>query len=257
MKRRSFIKSSALLAGSAAVTIPATASVNADVKQKCIYEWKVYHLSGTGNAKGQLMSFFKEALIPFLNKRNCSLAAFNDYSLEEPAKLYVLTAYPDSKAYFDVRAEMMTDNDFLAASKKYDSIPAAGALYDRYETFVLEAFDRYPNVIFQNDKKGLFELRLYESASEDAGRRKIKMFNNEEIDLFLKVGLNPVFFGKIIGGQHMPALLYMVGFKDMADRDATWGVFGGHPDWKAMSSKAEYADTVSRIQRIFLTPELI
>ena len=46
------------------------------------------------------------------------------------------------------------------------------------------------------------------------------MFNNEEIAFFLKVGLQPVFFGKILAGQYMPALTYMVGFKDMADRDA-------------------------------------
>jgi hypothetical protein len=45
-----------------------------------------------------------------------------------------------------------------------------------------------------------------------------------------------------------------VGFKDMADRDATWSKFGSSEEWKVMSSKTEYADTVSNIRRIFLTP---
>jgi hypothetical protein len=46
----------------------------------------------------------------------------------------------------------------------------------------------------------------------------------------------------------------MVGFKDMADRDATWKKFGSHEDWNAMRVKPEYADTVSNIHKIFLTP---
>jgi hypothetical protein len=80
------------------------------------------------------------------------------------------------------------------------------------------------------------------------------MFNNEEIPVFLKVGLMPVFFGKIMAGQYMPALMYMLGFKDMAERDAAWGRFSENEDWIVMRDKPEYADTVSNIQRVFLTP---
>ena len=80
------------------------------------------------------------------------------------------------------------------------------------------------------------------------------MFNKEEIAVFLKVGLKPVFFGKIIAGQYMPGLLYMLGFKDMAERDATWSRFSENEDWKIMRDKPEYADTVSNIQKTFLLP---
>jgi len=40
----------------------------------------------------------------------------------------------------------------------------------------------------------------------------------------------------------------------MADRDASWSRFGGHEEWKRMSAKPEYANTVSNIHKIFLTP---
>jgi hypothetical protein len=46
----------------------------------------------------------------------------------------------------------------------------------------------------------------------------------------------------------------MVGFRDMAERDANWSKFGSSEEWKKMSSKPEYADTVSNIHKIFLTP---
>jgi hypothetical protein len=148
----------------------------------------------------------------------------------------------------------LTDPGFTEASRAYNSIPASEAVYNRYESFLLEAFDKMPSLARPAEKKGLFELRIYESASEDAGRRKISMFNNEELALFLKVGLHPVFFGRILAGGYMPALMYMVGFKDMADRDAAWGRFGAHEEWNTMRVKPEYADTVSNIHKIFLTP---
>ncbi len=254
MKRRSFLKNSAMAAGAASLAIPAMGSTNAAPGAKSIFELRIYHISRAGNAKNNLENYIKSAIIPFVNKRNVKLCAFNEYSLEEPAKLYILLAYPDQAAYFATQAEMATDESFLKASESYNKIAAADAVYSRYETFLLDAFDAFPALIVPDEKKGLFELRIYESASEDAGRRKILMFNSEEIALFLKVGLQPLFFGKILAGEYMPALIYMVGFKDMADRDATWSKFGSSNEWKVMSSKPEYADTVSNIRRIFLTP---
>src|SRR5512133_1711733 len=255
MKRRTFLRNSAIMAGSAAIVPGVSASAGVMQSERSIMEWRVYNISRNGNARSQLIKYFTDALVPFLKKRNAVFAAFKDYSLEEPAKLYVLISWPDNATWFRAQTELLTDQEYIKASQSYNSIPASGAVYNRYETFLLEAFEKFPKTSFQDDKKGLFELRLYESASEDAGRRKIAMFNNEEIDLFLKVGLMPVFFGRIVAGEYMPALLYMVGFKDMADRDATWAKFGGSESWKTMSAKQEYADTVSNIQRRFLLLE--
>ncbi len=254
MKRRSFLKNSAMAAGAASLAIPAIGGESAAPDGKSIFELRIYHISRAGNAKSKLEQYIKDALIPFLNKRNVKLCAFNEYSLEEPAKLYILLAYPDQGTYFRTQAEMATDEVYLKAADSYNNITAQDAVYTRYETFLLDAFDALPSLTVPAEKKGLFELRIYESASEDAGRRKILMFNKEEIALFLKVGLQPVFFGKILAGEYMPALIYMIGFRDMAERDANWGKFGSSDEWKKMSSKAEYADTVSNIRKIFLTP---
>jgi hypothetical protein len=254
MKRRSFLKNSAMAAGTVSLVMPVMSSHNSGNPEKGLFELRVYHFSRMANAKGLLEQFFKDALIPFLNKHDVKFASFNEYSLEEPAKLYVLLAYPDASAYFTVQSELLTDATLLEASKSYNSIPASGAIFSRYESFLLEAFDKFPALSIPTEKKELFELRIYESASEEAGRRKVAMFNNEEIALFLKTGLQPVFFGKILAGQYMPALIYMVGFMDMADRDATWSKFSSSAEWKTLSAKSEYANTVSNIHRIFLTP---
>ncbi len=253
MKRRSFLKNSTLAAGTA-LSFPAMGMRDPAIKTRSLFELCVYHISRAANAKNRLEQYFTDALIPYLGRHNVKFGAYNEYSLEEPVKLYTLLAYPDASAYLSTQAGLLTDPAFLKASEAYNHIPASEAVYHRYETFLLEAFETIPAVIIPSEKKNLFELRIYESANEDAGRRKIAMFDKEEIALFLKVGLNPVFFGKILAGQYMPALTYMVGFKDMADRDASWSKFGSHEDWKRMSAKPEYADIVSNIHKIFLTP---
>ncbi|MFT7019162.1 MAG: hypothetical protein ACJASO_001342 [Cyclobacteriaceae bacterium] len=46
----------------------------------------------------------------------------------------------------------------------------------------------------------------------------------------------------------------MAHFKDMDTRDKNWKAFAEHPDWNTMRIKEEYADTVSKITKIFLTP---
>jgi hypothetical protein len=253
MKRRSFLKSSALVAGGASVIVPAMGGDQNVPVDKKLFELRVYHLSGNANAKKALEQYFTDTLIPFLNRHDVKFGAFNEYSLEEPAKLHVLLAYPSSSAYFKVQSGMISDAAFLEASKDYANPEPAEDVYTRYETFLLDAFDSFPSLSVSDEKKGLFELRIYESINEDAGNRKVDMFNKEEIAVFLKVGMLPVFFGRILAGQYMPGLIYMLGFKDMGDRDSAWGRFSVDNDWKIMSAKPEYKDTVSNIRRIFLT----
>lgn len=80
------------------------------------------------------------------------------------------------------------------------------------------------------------------------------MFDDEELPLFEKVGLHPMFFGEQLAGSNMPALIYMLWFKDMEEREANWNKFRISDEWKVMSGKEIYADTVSKVRKIFLTP---
>jgi hypothetical protein len=112
-----------------------------------------------------------------------------------------------------------------------------------------------PKVEVPAKKDRIFELRIYESHTEKAAKKKIEMFNEgKEIELFRKTGLSPVFFGETLMGRGMPNLNYMLVFNDMADRDARWKVFVADPGWKTLSSDAQYKDTVSNITDIILRP---
>jgi len=229
------------------------ASNNLPAQDKEFYEFRVYQLTG-GGAKATLKSYLIEALLPLFSKFGIKLGAFEELDKEEPPKVYTLFVYPSSQVYFQLQKELTTNNDYLTAAKSYFELPAAKPVFERYETFLMEAFDEIPKLRIPEKNRGLFELRTYESYNEDAARRKIAMFNDEELPLFDKVELHPVFFSKILAGKFMPALMYMLWFKDMDQREANWKNFVDSPEWKAMAAKSIYADTVSKVRRKFLTP---
>jgi len=83
---------------------------------------------------------------------------------------------------------------------------------------------------------------------------KVKMFNIEELPLFEKVGLHPVLFGELLAGRYMPALTYMLWFKDMDEREANWNKFRISDEWNTMRVKQEYANAVSKVRKKFLVP---
>lgn len=255
MKRRNFIRNAALAAGATTLASGAGAAQETNnAMEKEIYELRIYQLTG-GAAKTLVKNYITSAVSPYIQKLGGKTGIFSEYGLTEPPRLYVLITFPSPEAFYRKMKWMENDPAYLAGATSYLQSPPEKPLFERYETMLLEAFDAIPRFRTPDPSRGLFELRIYESYNEDAGRRKITMFNNEELALFDKVGLPSLFFGKILAGTHMPALAYMLWFRDMAHREEAWAKFRSHPDWNTMKEKPEYANTVSRVNKIFLVPE--
>ena len=100
----------------------------------------------------------------------------------------------------------------------------------------------------------VLELRIYESHSEAKARSKVDMFNDGEIPIFENVGLRPVFFGETLVGRNVPNLKYMLQTTDLAANQAGWKRFIVDPDWVKMRDLPQYANTVSKITKIYLAP---
>ncbi len=252
MKRRQFVASS-LLAAPALTAISQTTPSNAPAKKE-LYELRTYELR-FGSPQGSGESYLKDALMPALNRQGVkTVGVFREMGKSDPAKLYVLIPHPSMDDYATVTTRLTGDAAYTQASQAYNAVPADKAPFNRYTTSLLRAFDGLPQLVVPAKEGRIFELRTYEGYSEDAVRRKIKMFNVDEIPIFYHTKLNPVFFGEVIAGEHMPCLTYMLTFKDMAERDANWKAFGADADWKRVSALPEYANTVSNIIRVFLEP---
>jgi hypothetical protein len=183
-----------------------------------------------------------------------NVGVFTELSKSEPAKVYMLIPYGSFEDYGKSVLQLRSDKDFSEASAEYDKIPMDQAVYERYDSSVMLGFDGNPKVVVPAKKERLFELRIYEAYSEDALKRKVKMFNEGELDIFRTVKVNPVFYGENISGKSLPCLTYMSVYDNMDERDKSWKAFSAHPDWQRMSKLPEYANTVSKIHRVFLEP---
>src|SRR5690349_4762998 len=250
MERRDFIQKSIL--GTAALAGAASISAQAQSggKSKEIYEFRVYHMRRNLNP---LDNYFSKAFIPALNKMGVkNVGVFRETSMSEPAEIYVLIPYASFEDFGKVTVALKSDRDLAQASEEYTNIPLDQAVYERFDSSLLYAFDGFPRMSVPSKDKKLFELRTYEGYSEDAVKRKVKMFNEGEIDIFKDVKLPAVFYSENIAGKNLPCLTYMAAYENMEERDRVWKAFSAHPEWQKMSKLPEYANTVQKIHKTFL-----
>jgi len=228
-----------------------TPSTAVDETTKEIFELRVYESRSTQN----LENYLSKALIPALNRQGIKkVGAFSEIGKSEPAKTYLLIPYASMADYAAVIAQLKKDKDYAQASQDFNQLGVDQAPFFRYDTSLMIGFDGFPKLVAPEMKTRIFELRTYEGYSDDAVRRKIKMFNESEFPIFYRTKLTPVFFGEVIAGKNLPHLTYMITFKDMAERDANWKAFGADPEWQRILKAPEYANTVSKIIKTFLEP---
>ena len=253
MKRRKFIEHAALTSTAVLLGQSALAGADKEVKKE-LYEWREYEIH-FGSSQNLLHEYLEKSFIPALNKFGVkTVGVFKEIGKSEPAKIYVLIAYPTFENYLSINANVQHDEQFIKSSSAWKQVPADKPVFNRINTSLMVAFDGLPALKVPAKEPRIFELRTYEGYSEDAVSRKVKMFNEEEFPIFYKTKLTPVFFGEVIAGPNLPCLTYMITFKNMEERDKNWAAFGADADWKKVSSDPKYANTVSNIRRVFLEP---
>lgn len=250
MKRREFMAASAAVAA-----VPAATAAAAEAGAgKEYYELRTYKLlPGT---KKLMADFVKEAEIPALNRLGVGkVGVFNSLFGGDNSSLYMLIPYPTLEAFATAEAKLAADSAYQAAGASVLNCPPSNPAYVRLSRQLFLAFDGMPKLaapVSGNDR--IFELRCYESHSRERGRKKIEMFNKGEIEIFHQKGLKPVFFGEALTGDNLPNLTYMLAHESLEARQPAWTNFGSSPEWKEMSGREEYKDTVSTIAVTLLKP---
>jgi hypothetical protein len=137
---------------------------------------------------------------------------------------------------------------YTAAAAGFIQAPSDNPPYERIESILLEAFPGQVHLLLPPTKSAdrVFELRSYESPTENLAEKKMAMFNTGgEIDIFKRLGFNPVFYAKVLSGGRMPNFMYMPVFENLQQKDAKCKVFGNDPQWKEISAKPENENKVS------------
>jgi len=172
--------------------------------------------------------------------------------------ILTLTTFATLSAITELGRKLAADKEFQAVLEEYN--PNGDVSYIRMENTMLMAFPSMPAVAVPPTEPDrpprIFELRTYESPTEFALSRKIKMFGDGEIAAFRRCGMMPVFFGSALFGRDMPSLTYMLAFDDWAGREKGWAAFARDPGWLKLRATPGLSDAeiVSNISNMLLRP---
>lgn len=262
MKRRKFLGSSlaaAALAGGAPELL-ARAPQDAAAGKREFYQLRRYQLSN-GPQRKLSDDYFREALVPALNRMEFSpVGVFNVTIGPETPVMYVLIPSMSVERLVTVDDRLLKDDAYSKAAAPFLNAPAKEPAFIRLESSLLQAYEKMPKITLPpvSTSKGprVFELRTYESPSNQDHWRKIEQMSSGEGDIFTKAGIPQVFYGDTLIGPRLPNLTYMLCFNNLSERDAKWDAFRNSPEWKALSSNPRYAfeDIVSNITNIMLAP---
>jgi hypothetical protein len=261
MNRRAFVKTSV---GAAAVGVPSASTQlqqqAAGAKGREYYELRQYHVQ-SGRQQKLTDAFLKDALVPALNRLGIApVGVFNLAIGPVTPTFYVLMPTASVDTLITAEARFGQDAEYLKAGAPFLTSPADQAPFIRIESSLMVAFEGWPKLKLSGAtaerKDRMFELRTYESPSDQDHRRKVEMFNSGEYDVFEKAGFSQVFYGDVLVGSRLPCLTYMLGFSDLTDRTAKWDAFRNAPEWKKLSGSPRYAfeSIVSNITNLILSP---
>lgn len=232
----------------------------ADAKQM-YYELKIYRLKDP--AKNAVIDkYLRDAFIPAMHR-----AGINNIGVFKPVQtdtasgklVYVFIPYKTSEQYFNVITALEKDKVYAEAGKEFLDASYDDPPFTRYESIFMKAFSFMPEMkapVYTTPRnERIYELRSYESATIEKARKKIHMFNEGgEMAIFEKIGSNAVFYGQVLFGSLKPRLMYMTTYANMKSHDEHWAAFRAHPDWKVLSAKDEYKNTVTKANPYLLYP---
>lgn len=250
MKRRHFLRTAGALAAFPVMN-SAAGIRSVGSKEKEIYEWRIYTLKEN---RKELDVFYENILIPAYNSYGVRVGAFTLYKPEEQEKRFYLLVYPNWTVYHQTKTALWADQSFLKAAQPFYDQSASDPVYQVFETFLCEAFDRIPQLLMPDKNRTLFEFRNYKSPNEEANQRKVRMFNEDEISIFDQVGIHSVCYGNVLAGPRMPSLIYLTWYNDEATRNQAWKRFSEHPDWIRIKDLPEYAHTATDNRNTLLSP---
>ena len=135
--------------------------------------------------------------------------------------MLTLASYPSMAAFEAAREKLAADKEYRAAADEYNTVGELSFI--RMENSLLLAFASFPQVTpppaSEKAAARVFEIRTYESPTENGLARKIKMFGDGEFDIFRRLHMLPVFAGETIVGTRMPNLTCMQVSDDLAARE--------------------------------------
>lgn len=239
-----------------------TANEQIEVKQsREFYQLKTYYFE-TNEQESKTDEYLRNSFIPALHRQKIKdIGVFKPrYSeTDTTRRLLVLIPFESLEQFYGLTKVLEKDSTYITSGSNYINASYENPPYNRIESILMRAFENMPKMFapeFEVPKSDrIYELRSYESPTEEYYKRKVAMFNEGgEITLFDRLGFNAVFYAEVLSGPKMPNLMYMTTFENQETRDSLWKAFFDSPEWKELLKIPKYENTVSHADIYFLYP---
>lgn len=265
--RRSFLKTTLAASSLTALAHESALAAGSDAGLD-YYDLRAYRLK-PGASHDLLDGYLAKALIPALNKRGiAAVGVFTEVSVNKRAAtskplanspVWVLIPHASLESFTFVSGDINNDPSVQKAGAKYLRAPKTDPAFERIDSWLLRAFKSLPRTAIPAFSASrapgrIFELRDYQSHSEERALNKMAMFDAAETQVMKEIGLGPVFFGQALSGRDLPHLRYMTGAADLATHLANWKKFGPHPLWRKLKVDPQYKDNTSKNTSRFIVP---
>ena len=231
-----------------------------DISEREFYELREYHISSEAQKK-QLTDYLKNAEIPALNRLGIkAVGVFEEIEPGDEQVVYMFIPFNKLEDVYSIHSKLMSDKKYVkAAGTEYLEAPKDKPAFTRIKSSLLVNFVSMPAYDIPDTKapksERVYELRSYQSYSENKGLAKIHMFDEGgETEIFKRLGFNAVFYSQALIGHERPNLVYMTTFDNMDDRNKHWDSFRTDAAWDKLKVKEEYKDTVSKNNTHLLRP---
>jgi hypothetical protein len=254
MERRKFLASS-LAASAVAAALPSAAMQGVSAGRE-YYQLRLYRLVRSPH-NHLVDNYFRDALIPALNRLGIApVGVFNLTIGPETPTIYVLMPSTSIEMLVNVEDRLGQDSEYVKVAAPFLNTPAETPLFDRIDSSLLQSFERWPKLKVPPRGPRIFEIRTYESSTDQDHKRKVEMMQSGEEKIFEAAGFFQVFYGDMLVGPRLPNLTYMLSYENITARDKAWQAFISAPAWKKMTSDPRYSfeEIVSKITNVILSP---
>jgi hypothetical protein len=224
------------------------------------YQLIVYHIKDKTQEQ-RLDKYLSEAYLPFLHRSGIkTVGTFKTANIDtaRDKRIYVFVPFNSLNDFVRISQTLQENKGLVETGSEYITSDYTNAPYIRKESILMQAFTGMPVLRkpeFKEPKsQRLYELRSYESPTELANVAKVRMFNNEELEIFDRIGSQAVFYAQVLAGSRMPNLMYLTTYSSPASREEHWKTFSNDPKWKRVSALPEYQKVVNKADIILVVP---
>ena len=220
------------------------------------FELQTYRLQA-GAQVGRLLGWLENRALPLLQKSG--LGPVGIFSVEVGPQLpavLVLIPYPSLNELEAARLRPGNEANWEAARA---DLEAGGEPFYRLDTSLFRATSFCPLLkaaTAGDPPHKLYELRIYESPTQQQLGYLHERFAGGEIDVFHKSGIHPILYADTLIGPDQPNMVYLIPFESQDRREKAWAAFRENPEWTKLRDESlrRGGEIVRNITNLLLVP---